>query len=219
MARHARNPARRRAPRRSASDVFTRLATLYTRMQDAYDNAARPLNFTCADCAENCCISYFQHHTHVEWAYFMEGVRALPDVAREALTERARRNVQACEEALTRGERPRVMCPANEDGLCQMYDHRFMICRLHGVAHVLRAPDGRVMHYPGCPRFEALTQDQPQLPGMPGARGPVLDRTPLYRELAAIEMAYLGPGRRGLPKVDLTLSEMVVRGAPFGDAD
>ncbi len=194
--------------------IFDRLAALYERMDAAYDMAAQPLGFTCADCAQNCCVSHFQHHTYVEWAYFFQGLeQADPEVSRRIM-DAARENVEVASAALARGERPRVMCPVNVDGLCSIYQHRLMICRLHGVAHVLHRPDGRFVHYPGCPRFNELAADEPCVPGT-DVRGPVMDRTPLYRELAAIEQAFLGSKTRTLPKVDMTLAEMILRGKPF----
>ena len=98
------------------------------------------------------------------------------------------------------------MCPANVDGLCMIYRHRLMICRLHGVRHRLSGPSG-VRDFPGCWRFEegAASQDGP---------APVLDRTPLYRRLAALEMEFLGAKARRLPRVSLTLALMLVNGPP-----
>ncbi|TVM19758.1 hypothetical protein DPQ33_00535 [Oceanidesulfovibrio indonesiensis] len=194
--------------------IFDRLAALYDQMDAAYDKAAAPLGFTCADCAQNCCISHFQHHTYVEWAYFLEGLEQADPALAKRVVDKARENVEATQAALARGERPRVMCPVNVDGLCSIYRHRLMICRLHGVAHVLHRPDGRFVHYPGCPRFSELAADEPCVPGT-DVRGPVIDRTPLYRELAAIEQAFLGSKARTLPKVDMTLAEMIVQGKPF----
>lgn len=207
--------ARRTSPKMQRTRrIFDRLAALYDQMDAAYDKAAAPLGFTCADCAQNCCISHFQHHTYVEWAYFLEGLEQADPALAKRVVDKARENVEATQAALARGERPRVMCPVNVDGLCSIYRHRLMICRLHGVAHVLHRPDGRFVHYPGCPRFSELAADEPCVPGT-DVRGPVIDRTPLYRELAAIEQAFLSSKARTLPKVDMTLAEMIVQGKPF----
>jgi len=110
--------------------------------------------------------------------------------------------VRETHEALARGERPAVMCPVNDDGLCGMYEHRLMICRLHGVPHLLAGRDGLPQAYPGCHRFPA------------GSAAAPLDRTPLYRDLARIEMDLLGARLRSLPRVNLTLAEMMVQGPP-----
>jgi len=189
-------------PRRA---IFSRLSTLYRRMDEAYDTVAAPLGFSCDGCAANCCISHFQHHTRAEWLYLFEGLAALPEDRRQDYLTRAAQAVDAARQALSRGEIPRVMCPVNDDGRCGLYAHRLMICRLHGVPHVLIGPGG-VREFPGCVRCESLRA------AMPGAG--LMDRTALYRELAAIEMALLGKKWGRLPKVDLTLAEMLVAGPP-----
>lgn len=186
--------------------VFRRLEALYARMQREYDAVAAPLGFTCAGCPQNCCVSFFQHHTYVEWAFLWKGLEALPAPRREALLARARDYVDQARAALDRGETPSAMCPLNEEGRCGLYSHRLMICRLHGVAHVLAAPGRPVQSFPGCWRHQELARD--------AGHAPVMDRTPLYRELAALERDLLGPRAGRLPRVDLTLAEMLVQGPP-----
>ncbi|MBG0775055.1 MAG: hypothetical protein H0S85_01300 [Desulfovibrionaceae bacterium] len=186
--------------------VFARLEKLYAAMQAEYDRLAAPAGFTCADCGQNCCVSYFQHHTYVEWTYLWRGMAALDTARRERFLERAEDYVRRTSAMLRRGLRPQIMCPLNEDGLCGLYSHRLMICRMHGTAHRFVRPDGVAERFPGCYRFEDLTRE--------AETPPVLDRTPLYRELAAIEMAFLGDRLRALPKVNLTLAEMLVQGIP-----
>ncbi|MEW5773218.1 MAG: hypothetical protein AB1916_06795 [Thermodesulfobacteriota bacterium] len=186
--------------------VFRRLAALYDRMQREYDAAAAPLGFTCAGCPQNCCTSFFQHHTYVEWAYLWKGLDELPAERRDAFLGRARDYLDAARAALDRGETPAAMCPLNEAGRCALYSHRLMICRLHGVPHVLQAPGRARQAYPGCWRHGELAADRPD--------APVLDRTPLYRELAALERDFLGPQAGRLPRADLTLAEMLVQGPP-----
>lgn len=186
--------------------VFRRLEALYARMQREYDAAARPLDFTCAGCPQNCCTSYFQHHTRVEWAFLWQGLDALPGPQREAFLDRARNCLDAARAALARGEVPAAMCPLNVEGRCGLYAHRLMICRLHGVAHALTPPGRPAQRFPGCWRATELAGDRPGLPR--------LDRTPLYLELAALERDFLGPRAGRLPRVDLTLAEMLVQGPP-----
>ncbi len=195
-------------PNSGNATVFNRLAALYTRMDTVYAETASQVDFTCAGCPENCCVSYFQHHTYVEWAFLWVGMNELPPARREVFLERAHENVDQCRTALSIGLRPRAMCPLNEAGRCQLYHHRLMICRLHGTAHTAPRPDGAQVRYPGCFRFEAATV------GSSAENMPVLDRLPLYRELALLEMAFLGRKVRTLPKVSLTLSEMLTAGPP-----
>ncbi len=186
--------------------VFRKLAILYDRMQAEYAAASAALGLTCQDCDRNCCLSHFQHHTYVEWAYLWQGLKELPPERLGEYVRRAREHVDACRAAMALGHTPSVMCPLNDGGLCGVYSHRLMICRLHGVPNLLRRPDGREVAFPGCWRAQELSQ------GL--ARMPVMDRTPLYRELLGLEAALLGKKLGRLPKVDLTLAEMIVSGPP-----
>ena len=78
-----------------------------------------------------------------------------------------------------------------------------MICRLHGVPNVLIGRDG-IREFPGCGPCQRLTAGR--------LDAPVMDRTPLLRRLATLEMELWGhrPGRP--PKVDLTLAAMLAAG-------
>lgn len=196
--------------KRNRIGVFRRLAALYDKMQKAYDRTVADTGFTCADCPQNCCTSYFQHHTYLEWAYLWKGMESLPEEKRQLYIGRAKDYVEHMQEKLAAGERPDAMCPLNDEGLCGLYTHRLMICRLHGVVHTL-AGKGRFGHmetseYPGCWRFTEVTEGRDDVRPLP--------RTPLYQELVALEMDFVGPALRSLPKVDLTLAEMLVQGPP-----
>jgi len=190
--------------RPSKRTVYRRLAAIYDTMATAYAKAA-PAGFTCEGCVQNCCTSYFQHHTYVEWLYLWEGLRELPEDTREAYLARARENVRLCQEARARGETPKVMCPVNDEGRCGLYKHRLMICRMYGVPNMLLGRNG-LHRFPGCPVAMERIAGNPE--------APMVDRTPLYRELARLEMDFMGSRKSQLPKVDLTLSEMIVAGPP-----
>jgi hypothetical protein len=43
---------------------------------------------------------------------------------------------------------------------------------------------------------------------------PVVDRTDLYRDLASLEMAFAGLRVKTLPRVNLTLADMLAQGPP-----
>lgn len=192
--------------------LFTRMAALYTRMEEAYKACAGEAGLSCRACPTNCCTSYFQHHTHVEWAYLWRGLHALPEQRRSTLLERARDYVEQARRSLAMNRPPTAMCPLNEDGLCVLYAHRMMICRMHGTRNVFTRPDGRQQVFPGCARFTALPCSQQ--PGSPDSPCPTLDRTPFYLELAGLEREFLHRARQPLPRVDLTLAEMMVMGPP-----
>ncbi len=192
------------------SRALTRLAALYLQMDEAYHQAAQLVGLSCDGCTDNCCTSYFQHHTYIEWAYLWQGIDQLPEALRQRVLGRARRAVAEAQNALAQGQRPEVMCPLNEEGRCTLYAHRLMICRLHGVPNRLRRPDGRVFTFPGCWKSQARWAEAPNVP--------VLDRTPFYLQLVELEQAFVGSERYRLPKVDLTLAEMLVAGPPFQEA-
>lgn len=187
-------------------ELTRKIADLYHRMEEAYDKVAAELDFSCQGCPDNCCDSYFQHHTYIEWAYLWDGVMALPEDRREELLARAKKYVEECATAISHNERPQAMCPLIDDGLCSLYAHRLMICRMHGVPSAMTRPDGQAMRFPGCFRCQEITGNRHDLP--------VVERTDFYRELVALEVAFLGPRRNLLPKVKMTLAEMLVQGPP-----
>jgi hypothetical protein len=191
--------------------AFRRLAALYERMHKDYDEVRGRIGLECRECPANCCTSFFQHHTYVEWAYLWNGLNLLPANELAAIEASARDYLESTRLAQAAGAKPQAMCPLNREGLCALYDHRLMICRLFGVPNRLLHPDGRQLLFPGCWRCGELLQEA----GVEVTGPPVLERTPLYSELVAIEMAFLGPNRiRRLPKVNLTLAEMIVQGPP-----
>ena len=186
--------------------VFKRLADLYSRMERAYEQAALEVGLACTDCPDNCCTSYFQHHTRVEWAYFIKGLSEVEEALRQRIIDRAVEYVDHARNDISRGRTPDIMCPVNEDGLCMLYDYRLMICRLHGVPTSHTRPDSQTLEFPGCFRTQKKTAVM-----LNYAR---LDRTAFYKELAALEQAFVGPKIVRLSRINLTLAEMIVQGAP-----
>ncbi|WP_045212104.1 hypothetical protein [Desulfonatronovibrio magnus] len=186
--------------------VFKRLETLYQQMENSYSQVAADIGFSCKGCPDNCCTSFFQHHTRVEWAYFIRGLNQCQDEMRQKIISRAQDYVQQAKQETALGRTPNIMCPVNEDGLCVLYSHRLMICRMHGVPTVHVRPDGRRLEFPGC--FRA----QESIEGM--SDYPRTDRTRFYMELAVLEQGFVGPKISSLPRVNLTLAEMIVAGPP-----
>ena len=190
-------------------EISQRIANLYSRMESAYDKVAATLDFSCNGCPDNCCDSFFQHHTYVEWSYLWEGMKTLSKKRQKRLIERAENCAKECDTELAKGERPCVMCPLNEDGLCTLYPYRLMICRMHGIPSSLTRPDGIKINFPGCFRCQEQVESRSDTPA--------LDRTELYRELADLEISLLGARRHTMPKVKLTLAQMLIKGPPeFG---
>ncbi len=182
------------------------LARLYADMENAYEQVAASLCFSCDGCPDNCCDSYFKHHTYIEWAYLWAGLATLPTAKVDLIRQRAADYILQSEKILARAQRPTIMCPLNEAGRCFLYSHRLMICRLHGVPAGLTLPDGRRLTFPGCFRCQEQTD--------PTTRVAQLDRTIFYRRLVALEVELLGARRHYLPKVNKTMAQMLVEGAP-----
>lgn len=186
------------------STPLAELATLYAEIETAYDHVATLLEFSCRECPDNCCDSYFQHHTYIEWAYLKEGFLALPAERQARYQERAQAALALYQEALERGERPQVMCPVNDEGRCGLYQHRLLICRLHGVPASHTSPNGQQHQFPGCFRCQELTQ------GL--ANVTTMDRTRFFKSMVSLEQAFL-QGRQ-LPRVRMTLAEMILSELP-----
>lgn len=186
------------------SALAVRLAELYRRMEEAYDEVARQLAFSCRGCPDNCCDSYFLHHTRIEWAYLWEGLRQLPPARLAAIRRRAEEYQDRAATALAAGQQPALICPLNEEGWCAVYQHRLMICRLHGVPASLTFPTGRQQHFPGCFRCQQLTADRDV--------SPTMERAPLLRELAELERELVAGSGGG--RVKKNIAEMIIAGPP-----
>lgn len=187
-----------------------RLEQLYAKMEADYNTVARALDFSCKDCPDNCCDSYFLHHTYAEWAYLWRGLRLMSLENQEKVRCWAEKYQDACRQAEERGERPQTMCPLNEDGLCILYHHRLLVCRTHGVPAKMRRPDGQVMQFPGCFRCQDIVEQREN----GGLKTPRVERTPLLIELVKVEDELLDHRRQMYPKVKLTIAEMILNGPP-----
>jgi len=124
----------------------------------------------------------------------------------QIIYQKAEKYARECKEALAKGKRPIIMCPLNKDGLCALYSHRLMICRLHGVPSVFTRPDKQKISFPGCFRCQEHTEADTVVSP--------LDRTQFFRRMVDLEMGLLGQKRMSLPKVKLTIAQMIVKGPP-----
>lgn len=184
------------------SPFLQRLGVLYDQMDAAYRAAAEPAGFVCRGCARNCCRSLFFHHTYAEWVYLQSGLEALPLARRQALAAAAR------DYLVRKQPGDGLFCPLGDADRCSLYDHRPMICRLHGLPHVLVRPDGCQVEGPGCDDYYRQ-------------RGPVvasaLNRTPFYAAMAALEKELrhaIGLSAR----LKMTVAEMVATPLPVSVA-
>lgn len=186
--------------------ILDKLGQLYTEMQQAYERVASKLGLSCETCTQNCCTSYFQHHTYLEWAYLWRGLQQCSAERRKEFQARAREYLQKTQDLLQRGVRPHIMCPLNEQGWCTLYPYRLMICRLHGVPNQVVMPNQQLKRFPGCQQSQKLTADL--------ENPPILDRTTFYTSLARLENELLCTVNHRLPRIKLTLAEMICQGRP-----
>lgn len=157
-------------------DFFCRLAEIYRAIDTAYHNAQMYYKFSCIGCVDNCCVTKFYHHTLIEELYLSEGLKVLDEKTRKSLISRAKEVIDIHKSS---PEDVRIMCPANENGLCILYEYRPMICRIHGVPYELHKMDLTVEHGEGCHMFIAKNADKPK-----GCR---VDRTRFYFAMADLE--------------------------------
>ena len=192
------------------SELVQEMEAIYTAMANGYATVASAIGLTCDNCPDNCCDSYFLHYTYCEWAYLWHGLTQLAAAHLEEIRQCAQEYVKASQLALSEGMRPQQMCPLNEAGRCQLYQHRLMICRCHGVPATLTSPNGRRQRFPGCFRCQEMVQQRYSQPEL----APAMERTALFRRLALVEQRLLGAGRLHYPKIRLTIAEMIVQGPP-----
>jgi len=187
-----------------------KLRILYEDMEDSYDVVADKLGHGCQGCPDNCCDSYFVHHTYVEWAYLWQGVSTLSDDRQAALLVRAQAYELEAQKQVSNGRRPKIMCPLNEDGKCSLYSYRLMVCRTHGVPASMIRPDGKKLSFPGCFRCQNLVEQK----GFEEKEIPVMERTELLRRLVMLEQEFLEGKRHLAPKVKRTIAAMLINGPP-----
>lgn len=186
--------------------VLDKLAELYHEMEEGYNKVSMLLDFDCQGCPDNCCDSYFLHHTHLEWAYLWEGFEQLPQAKQDLYLGRSKEYINESRIMLAKQERPEILCPLNDDGRCGLYRYRLMICRLHGVPTSMTLPNGQKKNFPGCYRCQDVTKDRSNLPTM--------DRTKFFREMVSLEHELLGETPNMRPKIKLTIAAMLVQGKP-----
>ena len=194
-----------------SEEIAEKTAAVYQDMEKAYDEVAELIGLSCKGCPDNCCDSYFLHHTYLEWAYLWYGLEKIPVEKKNEIRARAENYVKECEKHSFEGEgRPQVMCPLNENGKCILYPYRLMVCRTHGVPASMTRPDGRKLSFPGCFICQRIVeQSYPDQSTVP-----VMERTSLLRRLVLLEQEFLGGKRHVLPKVRMTIADMVVAGPP-----
>lgn len=189
--------------------LLSELEDIYDKLQQEYSRVALDLDFSCTGCSDNCCDSYFLHHTYAEWAHLWLGFLQLEPAKQSEVLQRCRKYQEHSEAALAEGERPLQMCPLNEDGLCLLYEHRLLVCRTHGVPATITRPDGKTMQFPGCFRCQEIVENRSMEKECPS-----VERTALLTRLAQLENELLEQKRHLMPRVKITIAEMLIKGPP-----
>jgi len=160
------------------SPFLNRLAVIFADIDHAYLTSSSYYNFHCKGCDENCCMTHFFHHTHMEYFYILEGISELDSTLSASIYKKAREANQQSISSIQQGDTVRLMCPLNSNGICLIYNHRPMICRMHGIPHELRFPGKQPVFGKGCKAFEVQCGKKQYLP---------FDRTPFYISMANLE--------------------------------
>ncbi len=185
----------------SGDKLIPRLGELNQAIDAAYSDLIHRLGFSCRGCdGVKCCTVDLVLHTYAEMLYVRRGFNALPANVKAPVLARAEKMVKAKEADPTGDAYRNSVCALNIEGLCAIYEHRPMICRLAGVPHEFKRPDGRVLQSGGCVPYQESVE-----PKFPAVK---LDRTPFYVHMAQIEIELVKTfGRRAEPR---TVAETIV---------
>ncbi len=189
----------------SGDELIPRLEELYYQMDDAYRGIADEIGFSCRGCdGVKCCTVDVTLHTFVEMFYLRRGFNSLDTSRQLEILGRSREIVKAKDEDPLGDSYRNAVCALNFEGMCSLYEHRPMICRLAGIPHFMKRPDGKSLESVGCTTY---THDI--LPKYPKI---MLDRTEFYHRMARIEIEVVRAlGKRTRSR---TIAETVGRDYP-----
>ncbi len=181
--------------------LFTgRLFRIYSGIDDAFREAADHYGFSCDGCEDNCCRTVFYHYTLIEYFGLLEGFDRLPARIRDESMRKGRAYLDKLAQGRGGEEGLDLMCPLNFDGLCRIYEHRPLICRIHGFPGRFDHPAKGSQRFTGCKVFnETCSKEWTHL----------IDRTPFYVGYPDIE----GRLRRALnhtARFRKTIAEMLI---------
>ena len=142
-------------------------------MDKAFDKAASHYGFKCNGCEDNCCKSFFYHHTFIEKDYLIYKANEFDKDIKFSLKKSAKLYLDTIEN--------KPLCPLNKENKCTLYNHRPMICRLHGIPHHLNIPGRDTTKHPGCDAGASFFNSTNYF---------LFDRIPFYKEMAEIEKEY-----------------------------
>ncbi len=69
-------------------------------MEETYNKIANKIGLTCEGCEDNCCVSYFQHHTHIEWAYLFKGLSSISEAKQKEILIRSKQYLKLVEKKI-----------------------------------------------------------------------------------------------------------------------
>jgi len=185
--------------RKTYAPFLELLKLIYSAMDKKYQEAADYYNFHCTGCKDSCCLTRFYHHTLLEYLYIMEGYHILVNEKKVEMKHKALEIYHKTREADEKGAPVRSMCPFNVNDLCLIYMYRPMICRLHGIPHVLQRPGQGLLYADGCEVFTAQCQGKERFK---------FDRTPFYIEMAELEKE-LRQAVGMTQKIKMTVAQML----------
>jgi Fe-S-cluster containining protein len=169
-------------------------------IDETYTRTAAANEFICNGCREGCCETLFYHHTHLEFYLLCEGLQTLPYNRYDNIVQLAAEVCRKADGVDDLKTSHRIMCPLNLKGRCCLYPFRPMICRMHGIAHELKRPDGTRIIGEGCHLFEKVCEN----------RSPIrLNRTPFYYKVAELEKR-LRKATGLQSKTKMTIAEMIL---------
>ncbi|RMG68177.1 MAG: YkgJ family cysteine cluster protein [Nitrospirae bacterium] len=183
-------------------DVSKHLETLYgvyDEIERAYNEAADFYGFSCQGCEENCCTTVFYHHTLIEYFAVIDGFDSLPEDLKEEAQKRAKDYVRELNKFRGKESLVKMYCPLNFDGLCKIYKHRPLICRIHGLPGFFKHPTRGIQQFGGCKRFERLHKS---------SREKMIDRTKFYTQIATLE-SQLRRDMNYVIRFQKTIAEMI----------
>ncbi|WP_448589857.1 YkgJ family cysteine cluster protein [Thermodesulfobium sp.] len=181
-------------------DILNSIEKLYKEVEDEFEKIGRYYDFSCFGCTSNCCTTLFYHYTFVEEFILQYGLSKLENDKKLLILENSRKYLLS-KESYNGKEKFKMMCPANKDGLCMIYEYRPMICRIHGIPSKLVFPNGRIDFYKGC---EVLASKFLEFPY-------VLDRTPFFKNLSLLEIDFRKRINKPIKiKFKKTIAEMIL---------
>ncbi len=176
------------------------LYDVYREIDAAYAEAAEYYGFSCEGCEQNCCDTVFYHYTLIEFFGLLDGFDALPEDIQARSLQRAREYVKELNRFRGKEQNVKILCPLNYDGLCSVYEHRPLICRIHGLPGSFRHPAKGIKTFSGCKRFEETNKME---------KTKVIERTAFYTRIATLE-SQVRREMDYLMKFQKTIAEMLL---------